>query len=206
MQPVYYPIVFIAAYLFGSFPSAFIILKLFGKKDIREHGSGNVGAMNALRTSKSKTLAVIVLLLDLLKGAFPTWYAINHLNFDNLAFLLLVSGLLLGHLFPVWLKFKGGRGLAVAAGALGVVNLWLVVIWIGTWALFFLILRKHIVASMIATFILPIAVFFTKSYFFSDQILLFTLIVCILIFQRHLERIPDIIEEKRIKIESGAHK
>lgn len=203
MNILFYPVVLIAAYLFGSFPSAFIMLKLFGKKDIREHGSGNMGAMNALRTSKSKPLAAIVLLFDLLKGAFPTWYAVTYLNFDNPAFLLLVSGLLLGHLFPVWLKFKGGRGLAVAAGALGVINPWLIVIWITTWVIFFLILRKHIMASMIATFILPIAVFFTKDYYFSDQILLFTLIVCILIFQRHLERIPDIIEEKRIKIENG---
>ncbi len=206
MNILSYPVVLIVAYFFGSFPSAFILLKIFGKKDIREHGSGNVGAMNALRTSKSKPVALAVLLLDLLKGAFPVWYALNYLSLDNLAFLLLISGLLLGHLFPVWLKFKGGRGLAVAAGALAVVNPYLVVIWVLSWALFFGILRKHIVASIIATFLLPVIVFFTKDYFFTDQILIFTLIVCTLIFQRHLERIPDLVEEKRIKIQNGAHK
>ena len=205
MNFLFYPVILFIAYLFGSFPSAFILLKIFGKKDIREHGSGNVGAMNALRASKSKPIALAVLLLDLFKGAFPAWYVLNYLNMDNLAFLLLISGLLLGHLFPVWLKFKGGRGLAVAAGALAVVNFYLVVIWVLAWALFFGILRKHIVASMIATFLLPVIVFFTKDYFFSDQILIFTLIVCILIFQRHLERIPDLIEEKRIKIQNGVH-
>lgn len=206
-MPIYtYLLVFAIAYLFGSFPSAFIMLKLFGKKDIREHGSGNVGAMNALRTSKSKTVAIVVLLLDLVKGAFPTWYALHYLALDNTAFLLLITGLLLGHLFPVWLKFKGGRGLAVAAGALGAVNIWLVVIWLGIWAVFYGLLRKHIPASMTATFILPLVVFFTRHIFFTDQVLLFTLIVCILIFQRHLGRLLDLVEEKRIKILNGAQK
>lgn len=206
-MPVYiYAMVLIIAYLFGSFPSAFIMLKLFGKKDIREHGSGNVGAMNALRTSKSKTVAIVVLLFDLTKGAFPVWYALHYLTLDNTAFLLLIIGLLLGHLFPVWLKFKGGRGLAVAAGALGVVNIYLVVIWLVVWSVFYGLLRKHIPASMAATFILPIVVFFTRHSFFSDQILVFTLIVCILIFQRHLDRLLDLVEEKRIKILNGVQK
>ncbi len=206
-MPIYiYVVVLAVAYLFGSFPSAFIMLKLFGKKDIREHGSGNVGAMNALRTSKSKPVAIVVLLLDLAKGAFPVWYALHYLSLDNTAFLLLIIGLLLGHLFPIWLKFKGGRGLAVAAGALGAVNIYLVVIWLVVWGAFYALLRKHIPASMTATFILPIAVFFTRHSYFSDQILVFTLIVCILIFQRHLGRLLDLVEEKRLKILNGAQK
>lgn len=206
MQPVYYLIVFIVAYLFGSFPSGYILLKLFGKKDIREHGSGNVGAMNALRASKSKSVAVVVLILDLFKGALPTWIALYKLQLDPSSFLILFAGLMVGHLFPIWLKFKGGRGLAVAAGALLVINCNLVLIWLFVWALFFAILKKHIVASMVATLVLPMTVFFTKDYFFSDHILVLTLIVCILIFQRHLERLPDIVEEKRITIQNGVSK
>lgn len=206
MQAAYYPVVFLGAYIFGSFPSAFLVLKLFGKKDIREHGSGNVGAMNALRTSKSKPIAIVVLLLDLLKGIIPTWFAMYQTQMDQTGLLFLLGGLVIGHLFPVWLKFKGGRGLAVAAGALLVINYYLVLIWIFVWALFFGILKKHIVASMVATLVLPVIVFFTKDYFFSDNILLLTLIVCILIFQRHLERLPDVVEEKRIKIQDGVAK
>lgn len=206
MSTLYYPLVLIIAYLFGSFPSGYILLKLFGKKDIREHGSGNVGAMNALRTSKSKSVAIVVLIFDLLKGALPTWIALYQLELDQSLFLILLGGLVLGHLFPVWLKFKGGRGLAVAAGALLVINYNLVLIWLFIWALFFTLLRKHIVASMVATLILPVVVFFTKDYFFSDHILVLTLIVCIMIFQRHLDRLPDVLEEKRIKIQNGASK
>ena len=206
MQVVYYFAIFFIAYLFGSFPSGFLLLKLFGKKDIREHGSGNVGAMNALRTSKSKPIAVIVLLLDLFKGIIPTWYGMYQMQMDQTGFLFLFGGLVLGHLFPVWLKFKGGRGLAVAAGAFLVINYYLVLIWVFVWALFFVILKKHIVASMVATLVLPVAVFFTKDYFFSGHILLLTLIVCILIFQRHLERLPDVVEEKRVNIQNGALK
>jgi glycerol-3-phosphate acyltransferase PlsY len=206
MSGIIYPVIFLVAYLFGSFPSAYIILKLFTKKDIREHGSGNVGAVNALRTSKSKPLALIVLILDLAKGVLPTWYALYHMNLDTFAFYLLVTGLLIGHLFPVWLKFKGGRGLAVAAGALGVVNIYLVLIWLAVWSVFFIALRKHIIASMIATFILPMVVFFSRPKYFSDDILLYVLLICMLIFQRHLERVPDIVEEKRIHILNGAKK
>ncbi len=206
MQFIYYIIIFIGGYLFGSFPSGFILLRLFGKKDIREHGSGNVGAMNAHRTSKSKPIGVVVLLLDLFKGIVPTWFALYELQMDQTGFLFLISGLVIGHLFPVWLKFKGGRGLAVAAGAMMVINFNLVLIWIFVWAIFFVILKKHVVASMVATLVLPVVVFFTKDYFFSDHILLLTLIVCILIFQRHLERLPDVVEEKRINIQNGVSK
>lgn len=206
MAVYYYPFILIVAYLFGSFPSAYLFLRWFGKKDIRDYGSGNVGAMNALRTAKSKPLALAVLIFDLGKGVLPTWFILYRTDWPREALLLLLAGLLLGHLFPVWLKFKGGRGLAVAAGALLVIQPLLVAIWLIIWALFFLLLRKHILASMIATFILPIAVFFTKDIFFSDQILLYCLLICILIFQRHLERIPDLVEEKRLKIQNGATK
>jgi len=206
MQPVYYYLVILGiAYLFGSFPSAFLLIKLTTSKDIRNQGSGNVGTMNALRTG-SKSVAFFVLLLDLLKGAFPVWYVQTQMQPEFSVLLTVCIGLLLGHLFPVWLKFRGGRGLAVAAGALLVAQPALVLIWLFTWAIFFAVIRKHVVASMIATFILPVVVFFTKDAYFSNEILLITLLVCMLIFQRHLERIPDLVEEKRINIQNGEAK
>ncbi len=199
-----YGILLIVAYLFGSFPSAFLLLKITQKKDIRSEGSGNVGAMNALRASKKKWIALIVLILDLFKGAFPAYYFTRVVVTDEIFLLILVSGVLFGHVFPVWLKFKGGRGLAVVAGALLVIKPILVLMWIVIWAIFFITIRKHIIASMIATALLPLIVYFTLDIYFSKAILLMILPVCLIIFQRHLERIPDIIQETRISIENGA--
>ena len=199
-----YGILLIVAYLFGSFPSAFIILKITQKKDIRSEGSGNVGAMNALRASKKKWIALVVLIFDLLKGAFPAYYFTRVVVTDEIFLLILVSGVLFGHVFPVWLKFKGGRGLAVVAGALLVIEPVLVVIWLVGWAIFFILIRKHIIASMIATALLPLVVYFTLDIYFTKDILLMILPVCLIIFQRHLERIPDLIRETEISIENGA--
>jgi len=198
-----YGILLLVAYLFGSFPSAFILLKITQKKDIRSEGSGNVGAMNALRASKKKWIALVVLILDLIKGALPAYYFTRIVVADEIFLLILVSGVLFGHVFPVWLKFKGGRGLAVVAGALLIIEPLLVLIWLAGWALFFVIIRKHIVASMIATALLPLIVYFTLDIYFTKDILLMILPVCLIIFQRHLERIPDLIRETKISIENG---
>lgn len=203
MNILEYAILLIIAYLFGSFPSAFILLKITQKKDIRDEGSGNVGAMNALRTSKKKWVALIVLILDLFKGAFPAYYFTRIVIADEIFLLILVSGVLLGHVFPVWLKFKGGRGLAVVAGALLVIKPMLVLIWLVCWGVFFLLIRKHIVASMIATALLPLIVYFTLDIYFTKDILLMILPVCLIIFQRHLERIPDVVKETQNSIENG---
>ncbi len=198
-----YGLLLIVAYLFGSFPSAFILLKITQKKDIRSEGSGNVGAMNALRASKKKWIALVVLILDLFKGAFPAYYFTRIVVADEIFLLILVSGVLFGHVFPVWLKFKGGRGLAVVAGALLVIEPVLVLIWLISWAIFFVIIRKHIIASMIATALLPLIVYFSLDIYFTKDILLMILPVCLIIFQRHLERIPDIIQETKNTIENG---
>ena len=160
--------------------------------------------MNALRASKKKWIALVVLILDLFKGAFPAYYFTRVVVTDKIFLLILVSGVLFGHVFPVWLKFKGGRGLAVVAGALLVIKPMLVLIWLVIWAIFFAIIRKHIIASMIATALIPLIVYFTLDIYFSKDILLMVLPVCLIIFQRHLERIPDIIKETKISIENGA--
>ncbi len=198
-----YIAVFFISYLIGSFPTAYLVLKLTQKKDVRTLGSGNVGAMNALRASKSKLIGLSVLLIDLLKGLIPTWLMLRHYTGMPWMEVMVLTALVLGHVFPVWLKFKGGRGLAVSAGSMLMIRWELVVIWIGIWLVFFIVIRKHIVASLIATGLLPLVVYFMRTTFFNNHILLMTLIVCMFIFQRHLERIPDLVEQKRQSINNG---
>jgi acyl phosphate:glycerol-3-phosphate acyltransferase len=190
-----YIILFAASYLMGSIPTAYILLKLTRKKDIRDMGSGNVGALNALRSSKSKTVAATVLILDVLKGALPCYIFTNYFTTDSLVPLFVCTGVVYGHCFPVWLKFKGGRGLATAAGALIVFEPILVLFWVVLWLLYFVLIKKHIVANLVATFILPLVVFLTTPSMFNIEVLGTVLPVFMLILLRHLERVPDVIIE-----------
>jgi glycerol-3-phosphate acyltransferase PlsY len=104
---------FAIAYLIGSVPFGLILTRLAGAGDVRNIGSGNIGATNVLRTGR-RGLAVATLILDLLKGALPVWLAFRYLGPD----MAVVAGLgaVLGHCFPVWLRFRGGKGVATAAG------------------------------------------------------------------------------------------
>lgn len=106
---------FLIAYLIGSIPFGLIVTRLGGAGDIRTIGSGNIGATNVLRTGR-KGLAIATLILDVLKGALPVWLAGRYFGPDMAA----VAGLgaVLGHCFPVWLKFRGGKGVATALGVM----------------------------------------------------------------------------------------
>lgn len=106
---------FLVGYLLGSIPSGVIIARLGGAGDIRQIGSGNIGATNVLRTGR-KGLAIATLLVDLVKGALPVWLTLQYFGPD----MAVVAGLgaVLGHCFPVWLRFKGGKGVATAAGVI----------------------------------------------------------------------------------------
>ena len=107
-------IVAVYSYLLGSIPFGLVLTKIFLKKDIRKIGSGNIGTTNVLRTGK-KSLAVATLVLDLLKGYFSI--VITFTYFENL---ISYSSLIcfIGHIFPVWLKFKGGKGVATYLGVI----------------------------------------------------------------------------------------
>ncbi len=106
-------VAFVGGYLLGSIPFGLLLAKLTGAGDVRRIGSGNIGATNVLRTGR-KGLALATLLLDALKGFLPAWLGYRYLGPDIAA--LAAAGAVLGHCFPVWLKFRGGKGVATAAG------------------------------------------------------------------------------------------
>jgi len=116
MQTPLMPIaLFVAAYLCGSIPFGLLLGKLFGGMDVRKAGSGNIGATNVAR-SAGPVAGILTLLLDAAKGAAPVWLA-RHYFPDHAALQVLAGlGALVGHCFPVWLKFRGGKGVATAAG------------------------------------------------------------------------------------------
>ena len=184
----------IISYLMGSIPFGFILTKIFLKKDIREIGSGNIGATNALRTG-NKLIGYSTLLLDVVKAILPVLYVkINHPELIYIASLCAF----LGHVFPVWLKFKGGKGVATYVGILFTINILLGFIFCVSWLLIFLVSKYSSLSSLIGSLTIPVYIFF------NDQMsnALFFGIMFVLIFYTHRENIKRLKnkEESKTKI------
>ena len=185
-----YLIIIIISYLFGSIPFGFILTKIFLKKDIRNIGSGNIGATNALR-SGNKLIGYSTLLLDIIKAIFPVLYI--KFNYPDLVYISALS-VFLGHVFPVWLKFKGGKGVATYVGIIFSLNIIYVLIFGITWILVFLISKYSSLSSLTATLSIPIYLFFTNG----NQIIFFG-IMFVLIFYTHRENIKRLKNKEEIK-------
>ena len=141
---------FAVGYVIGSFPTAYVLVLWKTRIDIRDAGSGNVGALNSYEVTRSRLVGILVLLVDLAKGMAAVWVtgALSGGAFEGPAAGTL--GAVAGHNFPVWLKGRGGRGLATAAGAMLVLSWPWVVIWVVLWVASFLPLRRINIANAIA--------------------------------------------------------
>ncbi len=184
----------IISYLMGSIPFGFILTKIFLKKDIREIGSGNIGATNALRTGH-KALGYSTLFLDILKAIVPVIYVkIFYQDFLYIASLCAF----LGHVFPIWLKFKGGKGVATYLGILFAINFYLGIIFIVSWFITFFISKFSSLSSLVGSASIPIYLLILTQF---DQVIFFT-IMFVLIFFTHRENIKRLKnrEETKTKI------
>ena len=186
-------IISIFSYLIGSIPFGFLLTKIFLKKDIRNIGSGNIGATNALRTG-NKSIGYATLFLDITKAVIPIIYL--KLNFTDYIFVASLC-IFLGHVFPIWLKFKGGKGVATYVGILFSINLSIGLVFIGVWFLTFLISKYSSLSSLFASLTIPIYLFI-----FTNQNFIFFFIMFILIFYTHRENIKRLKnkEESKTKI------
>ena len=189
-----YLIVGIASYLMGSIPFGLILTKIFLNKDIREIGSGNIGATNALRTG-NKLIGYSTLILDIAKAIIPVIFV--KINYPDLIYIASLCAFL-GHVFPIWLKFKGGKGVATYVGILFSINLLLGIIFTASWGIIFLMFRYSSLSSIIGSISIPIYIIIT------DQIsnAIFFGIMFILIFFTHRENIKRLKnkEESKTKI------
>ena len=186
-------IISILSYLMGSVPFGFILTKVFLKKDIRDIGSGNIGATNALRVG-NKSLGYGTLFLDIIKAIIPVVYV--KLNYPDYIFIASLC-VFLGHIFPIWLKFKGGKGVATYVGILFSINLTIGFVFIGVWFFTFLISKYSSLSSLCSSLSIPIYLFF-----FTSQNLVFFSIMFILIFYTHRENVKRLKnkEESKTKI------
>ena len=186
-------VISILSYLMGSIPFGFILTKIFLKKDIRDIGSGNIGATNALRTG-NKSLGYGTLFLDVIKAVIPVIYV--KLNYQDYIFIASLC-IFLGHVFPIWLKFKGGKGVATYVGILFSINLTIGFVFIGVWFFTFLISKYSSLSSLFGSLCVPIYLFF-----FTSQNLIFFSIMFILIFYTHRTNVKRLKnkEESKTKI------
>ena len=184
-------IVGIISYLMGSIPFGLILTKIFLKKDIREIGSGNIGATNALRTG-NKIIGYTTLFFDILKAIIPVIYV--KIYFPELVY---VSSLcaFLGHVFPIWLKFKGGKGVATYLGILFALNIYFSLIFIISWFVTFGLSKYSSLASLVASISVPIYLLFSSQF---NQVIFFT-IMFILIFFTHRENIKRLKNKEETK-------
>jgi acyl phosphate:glycerol-3-phosphate acyltransferase len=189
-----YLVVGIASYLMGSVPFGLILTKIFLKKDIREIGSGNIGATNALRAG-NKLIGYSTLILDIAKAIIPVIYV--RINYPDLIYIASLCAFL-GHVFPIWLKFKGGKGVATYVGILFSINIILGLIFVANWAFIFLLSRYSSLSSIIGSLSVPIYILITGQI--NDAI--FFAIMFIFIFFTHRENIKRLKnkEESKTKI------
>ena len=186
-------IVAVYSYLLGSIPFGLVLTKIFLKKDIREIGSGNIGTTNVLRTGK-KSLAATTLLLDLVKGYFSIIITVTY--FENL---ISYSALIcfIGHIFPVWLKFKGGKGVATYLGVILALSYKFFLIFGITWLVLSFLFRYASLSSIISSLIV-----FVYSFFFINNFSLILFIFFVIIIYTHRENIVRLknSEESKIKL------
>ena len=189
-----YLIVGITSYLMGSIPFGFILTKIFLKKDIREIGSGNIGATNALRTG-NKLVGYSTLILDIVKAIIPVIYV--KMNYPELIYIASLCAFL-GHVFPIWLKFNGGKGVATYVGILFSINILLGLIFVVSWGFVFLLFRYSSLSSIVGSLSIPLYLFVTNE----KSSVIFFITMFVLIFFTHRKNIIRLKnkEESKTKI------
>ena len=202
-------LIFIICYLIGSIPFGLILTKLFDNNDLRNIGSGNIGATNVLRTG-NKTLALLTLILDLSKSFIPLFIFFqlyphpiindffNPIIVDKI-FLILVFGyfFVLGHCFPIWLKFKGGKGIATSLGVILSIDFFIGLCLLTIWILVFLIFKISSLSALISSTSFPILIFFKYE---KVNLLYLSIILTIFVFFTHRANIIRLLKKEEKKI------
>ena len=173
--------IILVSYLFGSIPFGLLLTEIFLKKDIRQVGSGNIGATNVLRTG-NKILGYSTLVLDILKAVLPILYIKFFMN-DYLYISAL--SIFIGHVFPIWLKFKGGKGVASYLGILCCLDIYTALIFGIVWISVFILFKFSSLSSLLASLAIP----FFHFFYYSNPEYYFYFMMFILIFFTHRENI-----------------
>lgn len=202
-------IISIIFYLIGSFPTAYILVKYKYRKNLTLEGSGNIGARNTFDVTHSKIDGIIVLVIDFLKGLLPVLWFLNYSGLEPDLILIPSIFLLAGHNFSVFLKFKGGRGLATGAGIMVAINFMLVIIWLIFYSVAGIFIKNVHVACVVSLILLPLPVIFFQELIFQFNnpvfsglnnqfqfLFSFCASICIIILVKHIEPVLELISKK----------
>jgi glycerol-3-phosphate acyltransferase PlsY len=181
-------------YLIGSFPSGLVYTRLAGMEDIRNLGSGNIGATNVLRTGNKK-IALATLITDMLKGITAILIAKSFLSDTQATFIGVAA--FLGHIYPVWLKFKGGKGVATYIGVIAGLSIWAVTGFALIWLIMAGLFRYSSLAALTASLAVPIIFYIQPD---SQNIALISLVMTFIVFFKHLENIQRLWKGVETKI------
>ena len=189
----------VGAYLLGSLSFAVIVSKAFGMADPRSYGSGNAGATKVLRSGK-KLAAVLTLLGDALKGWLAVWLALRfqaELQLDNVTIGLVAVAVLVGHMWPVFFGFKGGKGVATAVGVLLALSWLTALICAAVWLVMAFGFKVSSLAALVATAISPLV-----AWFFMPHLswLLAVVVIALLVLYRHQSNIRNLLSGRESKI------
>jgi glycerol-3-phosphate acyltransferase PlsY len=189
----------VGAYLLGSISSAVLVTRLFVDEDIRKQGSGNPGATNVLRVAGKKA-AVAVLVFDILKGTVPVYIGFLF-GYEPMVLSVISVSACLGHMYPIFFSFKGGKGVATALGAIMPLNGWLALCVLSTWIIVFAITRISSIAAIATVILAPV-----YAYLFKPQYTLAVAILCGLIIIKHKSNIARILSKSEEKIRKHSSK
>ena len=184
-------IVFIASYLSGSIPFGLILTKIFLNKDLRKIGSKNIGATNVLRTGNKK-VAGLTLFLDVSKGIIPI--LITREYFTDLIYLSSLAAFL-GHIFPVWLKFKGGKGVATYLGIIFILSFNLGITFCVSWILISIVSKYSSLSSILSTMIVFLISFLNNNFELTSYLFI-TFIIILYTHKQNIVRIKNKSEDK----------
>lgn len=200
-MPLLYFLTIIGAYVVGSIPTGYLIVKRTNKVDIRQAGSGNVGGFNAAQVTQSKYVGILVGVLDGLKGLMvvlvTAWITPNEFLAPAIALLSAIAG----HNYPIWLKFKGGRGLATAAGGMFFLGFTYTIVWCSIWTIGKFSKRDILTSNLIAIFSTPVVLSIVPWSVVSKAIvakvepeafLLFACALSVLLTLSHIDAIKQI--------------
>lgn len=188
-------ILIIASYLIGSLSSAIIVCKIMGLPDPRGEGSGNPGATNVLRFGGKKA-AAITLAGDMIKGLIPVLIA-KYMEISILGIALVGLAAFLGHLYPVFFQFKGGKGVATMLGVLFGFSWWVGLATVGTWLFMAKIVKISSLSALVSTVLAPVYVWL---WYGNIEAITVTAVMTVILFWRHRSNIQNLISGKEDKI------
>ncbi|MFP4529504.1 MAG: glycerol-3-phosphate acyltransferase [Candidatus Kapaibacterium sp.] len=195
-------------YLIGSMPMAWLIVRMVFGRDLRREGTGNLGTTNSYEVTGKWSAGALVFAADAAKGAFAVWAAHYYFPWEFAPVAYAAAAAVFGHNFSIWLRFKGGRGLATAAGALAAISPFAVMIWAVLWAMEYYIIHRQVhIANVFATVLTPLMAWAapdnaimnmqTLRFWFADDYRIMLLFICLIILARHVKPILELIKTKK---------